>query len=85
MLLRYTSVILAAADALSGALADDTRNPRRRNSFAGKELSILLLRIYECAYDKQDRTLQDQCLDRWDEMLRNRVGGTDEHIGMLDR
>ncbi|NLE59051.1 MAG: hypothetical protein GX616_11865 [Planctomycetes bacterium] len=82
---RYTQTILAASDALSASLADDTRDLRHRNAFAGKEVSILLLRLYEYAYERRDQTLQNHCLDRWDKMLQNRVGGTDEHLKLLDR
>lgn len=81
---RYASVVLAAADIISGPLAEDTRNTSTRTAFAGNEVSTLLLRLYETAYGSHDRKLQDDCLDRWDRMLENRVGMTRDHLKQLD-
>lgn len=80
----YSQVILNAADVMSGPLAEQTRDMRQRNAFAGNELSTLLIRIYEIAYGSHDQALQEQCLDRWDRMLQARVGMTEEHLRQLD-
>ncbi len=83
-LARYSDVVLKAADVMAGPLAEQTRDLRERNAFAGNELSTLLIRVYELAYGSQAQTLQEQCLDRWDKMLQARVGMTEEHLRQLD-
>lgn len=83
-LASYSQVILNAADVMSGPFAEQTRDIRERNAFAGNELSTLLIRIYEIAYGSGDNALQEQCLDRWDRMLQGRVGMTEEHLRQLD-
>jgi len=80
----YTAAILNAADRVTAVLADQTRDMRQRVAFAGNETSTLLLRLYEHSYGTRDQTVQTQCLDRWDEMLRGRVGMTAEHLKQLD-
>jgi hypothetical protein len=83
-IMRYAQVVLDAADILSGSLAEKTRDVRQRNAFAGNEVSVLLLRLYEHAYGARDRKLQEECLDRWDAMLQNRIGMTESHLRLLD-
>ncbi|MEE9294613.1 MAG: ATP-binding protein [Phycisphaerae bacterium] len=80
----YSTVVLAAADRLAGPLADDTRDMSRRSAFAGNEVTTLLLRVYEHSYEACDQSLQEQCLDRWDVLLENRVGMTEDPTRLLD-
>ena len=83
-LTTYSSVVLGAVDAVCEHLADQTRDRTRWSAFAGNEASTLLIRLYEIAYGAADDALQAQCLDRWDAMLRSRVGLTADHLKQLD-
>lgn len=79
-LVRYSAVVFASADRFATELAEQTRNMQNRLGMAGRELSSLLLRLYDAATKLGDRDLANRCLDRWDALLRNRVGDSDAHL-----
>lgn len=79
-LVRYSAVIFASVDRFAAELAEQTRNIQNRLGMAGRQLSALLLRLYDAAIKLGDRDLANQCLDRWDALLRNRVGDADAHL-----
>ncbi len=76
--------ILEAVDVMCNQLAEPSRDISRGVGLIGNEASTLLLRLYELAYGNNDEQLQSMCLDRWDAMLRNRVGMTETHLKQLD-
>jgi hypothetical protein len=82
-LVGYREVVFASADRFATELAEQTRNMQNRLGMAGRELSALLLRLYDAATKLGDRELADQCLDRWDALLENRVGDSDAHLESL--
>ncbi len=77
-------VVLGAASRLSGDLAEETRSLQRTLGLAGREMSALLLRLYETGHNSNNRSLVESCLDRWDAMLASRVGETERHLESLD-
>ena len=80
---RFASAIMGAAKALAGPLAAETRTLQQRVGFAGNELSVLLMRLYEAAHGS-DPSLEERCLDHWDLLLKNRVGMTEDRLRALD-
>lgn len=80
----YAKALTAAADVLAGPPAAPSRSVQHRIDSSANSLSVLLLRLYEHAYGSADAALQNDCLDRWDSLLKSRVGLTTEHIRKLD-
>lgn len=76
-LVKYSSVIFASADRFATELAEQARSMQNRSGMSGRELSSLLLRLYDASTKQGNRDLGSQCLDRWDNMLRSRVGESD--------
>ena len=83
-ILPYADVVLSAVNRVCTLLAEETRNISSRIAYAGNELSKLTLKVYETSYEKQNKSLQDRCLDCWDHMLKNRIGMTEKHMMQLD-
>lgn len=83
-LFRFRETILVAADRFAVELADQTRSLQERLGFVGKDMSLLLLRLYDHAYREEDSELLKRCLDRWDAMLAARVGEAERHLESLD-
>lgn len=79
-LVKYKTAVFASVDRFAAELAEHTRSMRNRMGMAGRELSALLLRLYDAATKLGDRVLANQCLDRWDALLENRVGDSDAHL-----
>lgn len=79
-LCRYATVVLATADRFAGELAAQTRSIQQALGHAGRDLSSLLLRLYDAALKRNDRALAEACLDRWDRLLENRVGDAAAHL-----
>jgi hypothetical protein len=82
-LVPFSSSVFAAADRFANELADQTRSMQNRLGMAGRELSSLLLRLYDAATKLGDRSLAKDCLDRWDALLASRVGDADAHLESL--
>jgi hypothetical protein len=76
----YASTIFAAADRFASELAPQTRNIQHRLGLSGRELSALLLRLYDAACKIGDRSMAEACLDRWDALLASRVGEAEAHL-----
>lgn len=76
----YASAIFAAADRFASELAKQTRSIQHKLGFAGRDLSALLLKLYDAASKAGDRAMQERCLDRWDGLLASRVGEAEEHL-----
>jgi len=81
---RYAQTILCAGEMLASSWLVELRHLQHRHAFRGDKLSVLLLRLYQHAYDSKDTALQSRCLDCWDTLLRNRVGMTETHLRLLD-
>ncbi|MBX3384638.1 MAG: hypothetical protein KF864_14130 [Phycisphaeraceae bacterium] len=82
-LVPFSSSVFAAADRFANELADQTRSMQNRLGMAGRELSSLLLRLYDAATKLGDRSLAKDGLDRWDALLASRVGDADAHLESL--
>lgn len=76
----YAPVVLAAADRFARELAPETRSIQHRLGLAGRDISALLLRLYDAAGKAGDSALASSCLDRWDALLANRVGEAEAHL-----
>jgi hypothetical protein len=79
-LTAYAPAVFASADRFAAELAPETRSMANRNGLAGRDLSALLLRLYDAAVKGGDPTMAKSCLDRWDGLLANRVGEAEEHL-----
>jgi hypothetical protein len=79
-LVPFASTVLAAADRFANELADQTRSVQNRLGMSGGEVSSLLLRLYDAAVKSDDRSLANECLDRWDALLASRVGDAEAHL-----
>jgi HEAT repeat protein len=73
-LAAHAPVILDAADRFAGPLAEAARDMSQGLSADVGDLASLLLRLYQQAHGRRDAEMQNQCLDRWDALLRARVG-----------
>lgn len=82
-LVPYKSAVFASADRFAAELAEQTRSLQNRMGMAGRELSALLLRLYDAATKLGDRDLAGECLDRWDALLAARVGDSDANLDSL--
>lgn len=58
--------------------------PSDRRELVAADLSIVLLRLYEQAHGRNDRSTQERCLDGWDSMLKLGSGGTRGQLAALD-
>ncbi|MGZ3456902.1 MAG: hypothetical protein ACXU86_00175 [Archangium sp.] len=76
----YASSIFAAADRFASELAQQTRSVQHQLGLAGRDLSALLLRLYDAASKTGDSAMQERCLDRWDGLLASRVGEAEAHL-----
>jgi len=76
----YASAIFSASDRFASELAQQTRSIQHQLGLAGRELSALLLRLYDAASKTGDRAMQERCLDRWDGLLASRVGDAEAHL-----
>ena len=81
---RYGQAILASADVMAESAAEHAVYTRLRTVLSGKVALTLLLRLYDQAYGMRNQELHDQCLDRLDAMLKNRVGAPGDYLRLLD-
>ncbi len=79
-IMRYSQAILDASDVISEALASETGDFRHRTALAGDKISALLLRLYDASYQAENITVREECLTRWDNMLKNRVYITEQQL-----
>lgn len=79
-LIPHAATVLVVANRLAEELAAETRSIQSRLGMAGRELSTLLLRLYDAAIKQGDADLARSCLDRWDGLLANRVGDAETHL-----
>lgn len=79
----YAEVVLAIAERFAAELAPHTRSIQQHLGLAGRDLSALLLRLYDSAIKHGGRTLAESCLDRWDAMLESRVGDAEASLESL--
>lgn len=79
----YAEVVLAIAERFARELAPHTRSIQQHLGLAGRDLSALLLRLYDSALKHGDRALAESCLDRWDGLLENRVGHAEAGLESL--
>jgi hypothetical protein len=80
----YAPAVFAAADRFAAELAPETRSIQYRLGLAGRDLSALLLRLYDAAGKIGDRKMAEDCLDRWDKLLANQVGDAEVHLESYD-
>lgn len=76
----HAEPLLHAAEFIATRMAAETRSAATAAGFVGRELSILMLRLYGYAYEEGDEEIKARCLDMWDLMLRARVGYIIESI-----
>lgn len=79
----YADVVLAIADRFARELAPHTRSIQQHLGLAGRDLSALLLRLYDSALKHGNRALAESCLDRWDGLLESRVGDAEASLESL--
>jgi len=79
----YAEVVLAIAERFARELAGHTRSIQQHLGLAGRDLSALLLRLYDSALKHGDRALAESCLDRWDGLLQSRVGDAESSLESL--
>jgi hypothetical protein len=80
----YADVILGAAGRFATELPSQTRSMRYSLGLAGRDMSALLLRLYDAACKVADKAMAEACLDRWDTLLANRVGDAEAHLESFD-
>lgn len=73
-------MVLVAADRFARELAPQTPSIQYRLGLAGREMSALLLKLYDAAGKAGDSELASSCLDRWDALFANRVGDAEAHL-----
>jgi hypothetical protein len=76
----YAEVVQAIAERFAQELAPHTRSIQQNLGLAGRDLSAMLLRLYDSAQKRGDRELAESCLDRWDALLANRVGDAEKSL-----
>ena len=77
-LLPYVELILGICGKFGGPLRDASRDISTGIAADVHMLPPLLLRLYEQAQDVGDETVINRCLDAWDLLFENRVGGVRE-------
>ncbi|MEQ8785532.1 MAG: hypothetical protein RIC55_04505 [Pirellulaceae bacterium] len=73
-LVPFSDVIFDACKNLCGELDSLEVKGTRPMSYAGEEISPLLLRLYEQAEGSERLHVRRRCLDAWDALLEHRVG-----------
>ncbi|MDQ7012446.1 MAG: hypothetical protein Q9O74_00955 [Planctomycetota bacterium] len=76
----YREIVLGIADRFAVELAAETRSIQNRLGRAGADVAKLLLRLYDSARKHSLPELAEHCLDRWDTLLRQRVGAAESHL-----
>jgi hypothetical protein len=82
----FAETVLTASARFANELAESTRNAGRAEFRDSQHVSNLLLRLYQESLggDGADRIIADRCLDAWDALLRQGVGGTRTHLRDFD-
>ena len=81
-LLHFSDAITNSVAQLAGPLADETRQPARRQWGASLNVTKLLLRLYN--YSEENDALRSQCLNHWDALLRADVGSHQHILTKID-
>jgi hypothetical protein len=81
-LLPFSDAITNSVAQLAGPLADETRQPARRQWGASLDVTKLLLRLYN--YSEENVALRSQCLNHWDALLRADVGSHQHILTKID-
>lgn len=81
-LLPFSDAICKSVAQLAGPLADETRQPARRQWGASLDVTKLLLRLYN--YSEENVALRSQCLNHWDALLRADVGSHQHILTKID-
>ena len=77
-LLRVAGAIFTICEEFSTNLKEKSRVTGLRYPNLPSELTAVLLRLYEQAQGERNWQIVDQCLDIWDLLFENRVGGVVE-------
>lgn len=84
-LLPFADAIEAAVSKLSGpTLRNATQSLANRQGMAGRDISTILLRLYQHSERDNDTNLRSRCLDQWDTLLRAGVGAGQDVLEKLD-
>jgi hypothetical protein len=81
-LLPFSDAISKSVTQLAGPLADETRQPARREWGASLYVTKILLRLYN--YSEENVALRSQCLNHWDALLRADVGSHQHILTKID-
>jgi hypothetical protein len=79
---EYEGSLLPFADAIEAAISklseptlrNATQSLANRQGMAGRDISTLLLRLYQHSERDNNTNLRSRCLDQWDALLRAGVG-----------
>jgi hypothetical protein len=89
---KYEGSLLPFADAIEAAvsklseptLRNATQSLANRQGMAGRDISTILLRLYQHSERDNDTNLRSRCLDQWDAILRAGVGAGQDVLEKLD-
>ncbi len=82
-LLPYSGIILEICRVVSSTLPAETRNDQSQTGNLVRDISPLILRLYEQAHGKKN-DVANSCLDAWDTFFEKRVGGVSELTRAMD-
>jgi len=83
-LLRYANAIEESVVQLSGPLATETQSLGSRHGMAGRVIPTVLLRLYQQSEGLENADLKSRCLDKWDALLKARVGSGEAVLQKID-
>jgi hypothetical protein len=83
-LVPFAPSIMVIADRFAAELASQTRSFQYSLGMAGKHVSSMLFKLYRSALKAGKGDLAEQCLDRWDRMLQERVGEVERQLEASD-
>ncbi len=84
-LLPFAEVIEAAVSQLSApTMSMSTQSLANRHGMASRDISTILLRLYQQSETDNDADLRSRCLNQWDSLLRTGAGTGQDVLDKLD-